>query len=60
MIGAAMAGRGLSSLLFEVSPRDPLAYAAALASLIGVAMVACGLPAWRASRVDPAITLRAE
>jgi len=47
-------------LLFGVSLLDPLTYLSAIVVLIGVSVMACWLPAWRASRVDPSITLRAE
>jgi ABC-type lipoprotein release transport system permease subunit len=50
----------LSSQLFGVSGRDPLTYAAISAVLAGVALVASWLPARRATRVDPALALRAE
>jgi putative ABC transport system permease protein len=58
--GAAYASRGLSTLLFGVTPLDPRTYASVVALLAGVAVLACAIPAWRAARVDPAITLRAE
>jgi hypothetical protein len=43
-----------------VSPRDPLTFLAIAAILTVVALVASGVPAWRAARVDPMTTLRAE
>jgi predicted permease len=58
--GAAYASRGLSTLLFGVTPLDPRTYASVVALLAGVAVLACAIPAWRAARVDPAVTLRAE
>jgi len=56
--GALMATRAIMSLLFGVSRLDPVTYLGVLALLGGVSMLACWLPAWRAARVDPAITLR--
>jgi ABC-type lipoprotein release transport system permease subunit len=46
------------TLLFGVSRLDPVTYLGVVALLGGVSMLACWLPAWRAARVDPAITLR--
>jgi putative ABC transport system permease protein len=47
----------LSSVLFEVNPRDPLTYLVATATLLTIALLAALLPAWRASGVDPASVL---
>jgi putative ABC transport system permease protein len=58
--GAAAASQALVSLLFGVSRLDPITYFGVIVLLAGVAAISCWLPAWRASRVDPAITLRAE
>jgi putative ABC transport system permease protein len=58
--GAAAASGALTTLLFQVTRLDPLTYGAVVALLLGVAAIACWLPAWRAARVDPTITLRAE
>ncbi|HLW98561.1 MAG TPA: ABC transporter permease [Candidatus Acidoferrales bacterium] len=52
--------RLLGNLLYEVSPRDPLAFAAALAVMTVASVAACFLPAWRATRTDPVRALRAE
>ena len=57
---ASAATRVLMSLLFEVSRLDPVTYVAVLVLLGIVAALACWLPAARAARVDPAITLRAD
>jgi predicted lysophospholipase L1 biosynthesis ABC-type transport system permease subunit len=57
-IGAAWwASRVLASLLFEVGPTDPAAFAGGAAILIVVALLATWLPARRATRVDPAAAL---
>jgi putative ABC transport system permease protein len=50
----------LVTLLFGVSRLDPVTYVGVIALLVAVAGIACWVPAWRAARVDPAITLRAE
>jgi predicted permease len=54
------AGRLMRDLLYEISPLDPAVYAAVAATLLAVAGLACILPAWRASRLDPMQALRAE
>jgi predicted permease len=60
-IGVALAvTRGLSSILFGVSPFDPVTYAVVVLVLALVALVATWLPARQASLVDPAVALRAE
>ena len=60
LLGATAASRVLVTLLFGVSRLDPLTYAGVVALLLVVSAIACWAPAWRAARVDPAITLRAE
>jgi predicted permease len=50
----------LQSLLFGVTPGDPLTFAAISALLIAVAAIAGCIPAWRASRIDPIQALRSE
>jgi predicted permease len=60
-IAAAVAtSRLLMSRLYQVSPLDPVSYAGAVLLLLVVAILATYIPARRAGRVDPAITLRAE
>jgi putative ABC transport system permease protein len=58
--GAVVASRALVTLLFGVSRLDPITYLGVIALLLGVSGIACWVPAWRAARVDPSITLRAE
>ena len=61
MLGAAAAlalTRLMGDLLYKVSPRDPLAFGLAFVIMIIVALVACFLPAWRATRIDPVRALR--
>lgn len=58
-IAAALAvTRLLGQLLYQVSPHDPVVFALSLAVMIMTATFACLLPAWRASRTDPARVLR--
>jgi ABC-type antimicrobial peptide transport system permease subunit len=60
LLGALAASRALTTLLFAISPLDPVTYAEVIALLLGVAAFACLVPACRAASIDPAITLRAE
>jgi len=57
---SALATGLLSSLLFEVSPTDPATFAGVSLVLSLVALLACLVPAWRATRADPVIALRTE
>ncbi len=57
---AIVASRGLVSMLFGISPLDPTTYIAVVVGLSAVSAAACGIPAWRAVRIDPSVTLRAE
>jgi putative ABC transport system permease protein len=56
--GAWMLSRYEESLLFGVTKRDPIAFAAAPLGLIAIALLACYLPARRATRIDPNTALR--
>jgi predicted permease len=58
--GAFAANRMIASLLFGVQPTDTATMAAVIATISTVAAVACWLPAWRASRLDPNVVLRAD
>ena len=60
LVGALLMSRLLESLLFEVSTRDPLSYVGLSAVLVAVSLIACLLPAWRATRLEPAAALRYE
>lgn len=58
--GAIVATRAIAAMLFGVSRLDPVTYLSVTVMLASVALIACAFPAWRAARVDPATTLRAE
>lgn len=60
LILAIAASQTMVSLLFGVSRLDPVTYGSVILLLTAVAAMACAVPAWRAARLDPASTLRAE
>jgi putative ABC transport system permease protein len=60
LVASLGASRLLSGLLFQVAPADPLTFLAIALVLAAVALLACYLPARRATRVDPASALRSE
>ncbi|HTG90264.1 MAG TPA: ABC transporter permease [Vicinamibacterales bacterium] len=57
---AAIMTRLVASLLFGVGRFDPISFAGAAALLLATALVACAVPVWRATGVDPTIVLRVE
>jgi putative ABC transport system permease protein len=60
IVGALALSRAIQGLLFGVTATDPATLTAVVATLLAVAMAACTLPAWRASRLDPTAALRTE
>ena len=57
---ALVGGRFIESMLYGIRPRDPIAICGAVLLLAVAALVAALIPAWRASRADPALSLRQE
>jgi len=60
LVGSWAATRSLKNLLFGISATDPATFAGVAALLTVIALAACWIPAWRASRVDPISVLREE
>jgi predicted permease len=60
LLGSVFLMRVLSGLLFGVTPRDPLTFCGVAAILTGVALLACYIPARRATVLDPLVALRYE
>jgi len=60
LVGAVAATKAIATLMFGISRLDPITYLGVIGLLIGVSALASAVPAWRAARVDPAITLRTE
>jgi putative ABC transport system permease protein len=60
LAGAFGVSRLIATLLFGVRPTDPTTFVVVIMTITLVAAVACWLPAWRASRLDPNVVLRAD
>jgi putative ABC transport system permease protein len=60
LAGALVLTRLMNTLLFEVSPTDPITFVAVALCVIVAALLACYIPARRAAKVDPLTALRYE
>ena len=60
MFAAFFLSQSLSTLLYGISTRDALSFMVVPLVLIVVSIAACAAPAWRATRIDPLVALRAE
>jgi ABC-type antimicrobial peptide transport system permease subunit len=60
LAGSMALSRSVQGLLFGVTATDPITFGAVAAMLLVVALVACYIPAWRATRLNPTTALRAE
>ena len=60
LAGAAAASQAIAAMLFGVSPLDPVTYLGVIVLLAAMSVIACGVPALRAMRVDPIVALRYE
>ena len=60
LAGAAAASQAIAAMLFGVSPLDPVTYLGVIVLLAAMSVIACGVPAFRAMRVDPIVALRYE
>jgi putative ABC transport system permease protein len=60
LFGGIAATQSIATLLYGTPPLDRIAWIGVAVMLAGISAAACCAPAWRASQVDPSITLRAE
>ncbi len=60
LAGSLLAARALTTLLYGVTPTDPVLFGGGAGVLVAAAIIASVLPAWRATRVDPVVALRTE
>jgi putative ABC transport system permease protein len=60
LLGALLAARAIEGLLFGVAPYDPATFGAVAVVMAVIGIAACWIPALRASRVDPVVTMRAQ
>jgi ABC-type antimicrobial peptide transport system permease subunit len=56
--GAYFGARFIQGMLFDVAPRDPITLIGVAVMMAAIGIVACWIPALRAARIDPAITMR--
>ncbi|MGH7647172.1 MAG: FtsX-like permease family protein, partial [Gemmatimonadaceae bacterium] len=60
LVGALLSARLITHLLYQVGAADPTSLAGVVVVLVTTALVAAWIPAYRASRVDPMVALRAD
>ena len=60
LVGAVAASQAIAAMLFGISRLDPLTYMGVIVLLVAISVIACGLPAWRAARIEPVVALRCE
>ena len=59
-VAALLLTDALRTMLIDVEPTDPATFAAIVVGFLAIAAIACGVPAFRASRLDPMVALRDE